>query len=145
MSNRFEHRRKRIGVKTSWVRAKAALRAMVAVAIAVTPCCFTAGSEAFPPVEGLVARGSELGASEQALLERGRVLAITECHACHRLYRPREYAPPEWRAIARRMGARSGLDRQQVRELEAYLVLASRHRDRPAMTGNVNADRAAGD
>ena len=66
----------------------------------------------------------ELGVDE-ATLRRGRILAVTECAACHRFYWPSEYSPEEWPPIIRKMGNRASLSKDQVSELEAYMVTMS--------------------
>ncbi len=64
---------------------------------------------------------------DTASLWRGRIVAVTECVGCHRMYRPGEYTPGQWGALARRMGKRASLSRQQIADLEAYLAEASRY------------------
>lgn len=59
-------------------------------------------------------------------LERGRVLAVTECSDCHRQYWPIEYAVDEWPSIIERMGRRASLDPDEVEDLRVYFDHASR-------------------
>lgn len=70
--------------------------------------------------EGAILKGMDIDA-----IRRGRVIFVTECGACHRLYLPEEYSPGEWRPIAKRMAERASLGTDQAVDLEAYLAAAS--------------------
>lgn len=59
-------------------------------------------------------------------LERGRMLAVTECSDCHRQYWPVEYSVDEWPGIIVRMGRRASLDPEDVADLRVYFDHASR-------------------
>jgi len=67
---------------------------------------------------------AELGVDE-ALLARGRALAVTECAECHRFYWPREYSSAEWPNIIKKMGDRASLRRSDIEALELYFVALS--------------------
>lgn len=99
------------------------LGAAIAFAAATAGC---AGEKAsVPTAERLQAAGALPRGADVDAVRRGRVLFVTECGACHRLYLPREYPPQEWRPIATRMGVRASLGEEQVADLLAYLTSAS--------------------
>ena len=84
--------------------------------------CATTGGSALTG-EQLRAQGVD-----EAAYFRGRALSVTECAECHRLFRPSEYSPEEWGPIARKMGARASLGKDQIADMELYFVTASRAR-----------------
>jgi mono/diheme cytochrome c family protein len=104
------------------------------IALTIVGCSTPNG---FVEVNQLVGRGMVAPGADVEALHRGRALAATECMGCHRIYWPNEYAPTEWPAIVRKMGARSSLSESQIRDLELYLVAASQtarlsNKDAPA-------------
>jgi hypothetical protein len=59
-------------------------------------------------------------------LRRGRVLMVTTCQDCHRLFPPQKHLPAEWGPISERMGSISGLDSTESAAVGAYLEHAAR-------------------
>jgi len=64
--------------------------------------------------------------AQEAILRRGRALAVTKCATCHRLYWPREYPPEAWPGIVRNMARQASLSESQGALVEAYYVAGSR-------------------
>jgi hypothetical protein len=110
----------------SWRAALAAAALLAATGLA---CCAGRGY-AFPTADVVAPAGSDDLAREQ--LRRGRVIAITGCTGCHRALAPGQYPPARWPGIVRDMGARAGLSSDDVRDLAAYFVAASRAVEAPA-------------
>lgn len=90
---------------------------------AALPGC--GGGRAALPTAG-EAGASAAGGVDLNALRRGRAVFVTECAACHRLYRPHEYSPEQWRGIIRRMAPRASLSAGQAADLELYMLTASR-------------------
>ncbi|MCL5965774.1 MAG: hypothetical protein M1550_00900 [Deltaproteobacteria bacterium] len=84
-----------------------------------------AGGTIVPTPSQLVATGAVPRDADLAALARGRAVFVTECAACHRLFRPDEYTPQEWKRIVARMAPRASLDSRQTSDLELYLSAAS--------------------
>ena len=59
---------------------------------------------------------------DEAVLRRGRALAMTECTECHRYYWPHEYSIEQWRGIVKKMGKRASLSSSQTEAVELYFV-----------------------
>ena len=100
------------------------LAAALALAAGIAGCA--GGRSSVPTVDELFAAGALPRRMDVDAIRRGRVIFVTECGACHRLYLPGEYSPEEWRPIAKRMAERSSLGTGQAADLEAYLTAASR-------------------
>lgn len=97
--------------------------AALSLAAAVAGCA--GGKASVPTAEQLSAAGALPRGSDVDAVRRGRVVFVTECGACHRLYLPAEYAPQKWRTIATRMGIRASLGEEQIADLVEYLTAAS--------------------
>jgi hypothetical protein len=102
----------------------AGLAVAFAAAAGLAGC--TGGLRTLPTAQQLVGMGAAPSGVDTAALRRGRALVVTECAACHRLYWPAEYSPQQWRALARPMALRSSLGPEQARDVELYLITASR-------------------
>ena len=84
------------------------------------------GMNTMPPASVLVTAGYADN-SESETLERGRILAVTECTECHRIYWPAEFAPLDWPDILDDMGGRASLESDGVDAIGKYYVAAARH------------------
>ena len=60
------------------------------------------------------------GDLKKNMLEKGRMLAGTECRECHRYYSPEEYTSEKWEEIIKRKSQRLSLRKDQAAALEAY-------------------------
>ena len=58
-------------------------------------------------------------------LDRGRVIAMTECSECHRQYWPGEYETEEWPDILEEMAQRASLSGEELESVTLYLTVAS--------------------
>jgi mono/diheme cytochrome c family protein len=112
--------KRRNGTRT----AGTVLVAALSLAAGVAGCA--GGRASVPTADELSAAGALPRGADVDAIRRGRVIFVTECGACHRLYLPGEYSPEEWRPIARRMGERASLGSDQVEDLTRYLTAASR-------------------
>ena len=97
-----------------------------AIGITVTGSGCAGPRSSVPTADELSAAGALPRGLDLDAIRRGRVIFVTECGACHRLYLPGEYSPEEWRPISRRMAERASLGTDQAVDLEAYLTAASR-------------------
>ena len=64
--------------------------------------------------------------ADLASLNRGRVSAIMDCRECHRQYWPQEFTAKRWPDLADEMGEEAFLRDDEIDELIAYLVAASK-------------------
>jgi mono/diheme cytochrome c family protein len=105
---------------------KAPRMAYILSALAVVSTGRWAGCAA--PTAGQLPIPAELAApqAQEAILRRGRALAVTKCATCHRLYWPREYPPEAWPGIVRSMGRQASLSESQGALVEAYYVAGSK-------------------
>lgn len=101
-----------------------ALLAAAGVAGGFSGCA--AGKASIPTADELGAAGALPGGADPDALRRGRVVLVTECAACHRLFWPNEYSPEQWRPIVKRMAGRASLSGGQAADLLLYLSTASR-------------------
>ncbi len=101
---------------------KTALTLVFIVAIAG---CAAMGMNTMPPASELVASGYA-DSSETESLEQGRILIVTECTECHRIYWPSEFAPTVWPEILGDMGKRASLEPDGADAILRYYVAASR-------------------
>ncbi len=83
------------------------------------------GRTSVPTAEDLSVAGVLSGKTNVEAVRRGRVIFVTECGACHKLYLPGEYSPQEWRPIVKRMADRASLGTEQALDLDMYLTAAS--------------------
>lgn len=88
--------------------------------------CATSSNLRLPTAERLSLSGVVTDGVSVESLERGRIIAVTECASCHRHYQPGDYSPSEWRSLVRRMAKRSSLSRDQTTDLEHYYSAANR-------------------
>ena len=90
----------------------------------ITGCA--TGKTSIPTAEEMGAAGALPNGADADALRRGRAVLVTECAACHRLFRPEEYSPEQWRGIVARMARRASLTVDQAADLLLYLVAAGR-------------------
>lgn len=83
-------------------------------------------SYSMPNSEQLISFGIVDTSVDTASLDRGRALAMTTCHECHRQRWPQQKSPEEWPPYVRKMGRRGGLNSGQIRDLAFYMVEASK-------------------
>lgn len=98
--------------------------ALVAVAALLAGCATT--NYSMPTPERLVELNIVESDADLAALDRGRVMAIMDCRDCHRQYWPQEYSAKRWPRLARNMGKLSNMDDNEIDDLTAYLVAASK-------------------
>ncbi|MDP7033746.1 MAG: hypothetical protein QF752_04570 [Planctomycetota bacterium] len=84
------------------------------------------GRPSFPTVGQLAEAGQLPPDADRNQLSDGRIIMLTQCHGCHRIYRPAEYKPEQWPSISRRMGKLTKFSREETDCLRAYSVLTSR-------------------
>ena len=99
---------------------------VAALFLAVAAAGCAGGMASLPAAEQLHAAGAAEVGMDVGALRRGRIVLVTECAACHRLFLPEEYPPEQWRGIVGRMASRASLDAGQAADLELYLTAASR-------------------
>ena len=93
---------------------------VVAAALLVAGCAMS--TRTMPPATEL---GGDPGSLES--LERGRMLIVTECSECHRIYWPQEYSSRIWPEVLDDMGKRASLNEGQTHDIVEYYVAAARH------------------
>ncbi|MGE5189343.1 MAG: hypothetical protein ACM3NF_04745 [Gemmatimonadota bacterium] len=103
---------------TGWILAFA-----LALFAGIAGCAV--GRTSVPTAEDLSVAGVLPGKTDIEAVRKGRVIFVTECGACHKLYPPGEYSPQEWTPIVTRMADRASLEAEQALDLEAYLTAAS--------------------
>jgi hypothetical protein len=100
--------------------------ALILACIVVIGACAMSGMNTMPPASVLITAGYAEN-SESENLERGRILAVTECTECHRIYWPAEFMPLDWSDILDDMGGRASLEADGVDAIRKYYVTAARH------------------
>lgn len=58
-------------------------------------------------------------------LEEGRIIAVTECADCHRMYWPAEKGAEDWPGIMHAMAGRAALEESDVEHLSFYFGVVS--------------------
>ncbi|MEM7261613.1 MAG: hypothetical protein AAF488_06450 [Planctomycetota bacterium] len=95
---------------------------LVFAALLVAAC--SSARYSLPTTEELRQTG-RFSEPELESLEEGRIIGVTECADCHRMYWPAEKPSEEWPGIMHAMADRSGLEDADVEHLSFYFSMVS--------------------
>ena len=107
-------------MKREWVLF---LGAFVLCLSAAAAGCVTSSRWSMPTAQQLSTEWSR--PVDLEALDRGRVIAMTECSECHRQYWPGEYETEEWPDILEEMARRASLSGEELESVTLYLTVAS--------------------
>ena len=102
--------------------------AVLVIVVSILGAC-TARSLYLPTTDRLRSEGAVDGGANVESLRRGRVVALTRCAECHRVFGADEVLPERWPSVVRDMGRRASLTRSEMVDLGRYFGVASRSRD----------------